>query len=121
MLDSLIEPRNLIFGAAGTQTSVAAAGTNTSSPYPMSSDTYSLQITAIATGTSGVGGTVVLQASNDNSAWFALGSATCTATQAGTSTTYAAGALLISNSPFAYARTIVGATGTGSVVPLLAM
>lgn len=110
-MQGIVRQATMTFG--GTNTSVADTTTNTSDRIPLPRADYTVQLTAIATGTSGTGATCVWQGSNDNLAWIALGSATATATQAGTSTTYV-GAGITVTPKYAYGRAAtVIVTGTG--------
>jgi hypothetical protein len=56
-----VRPVKLTFGLPGTQTNIAAGVTSTSNPYPLPRGDYTVQVTVAATGTSGVGATVVWQ------------------------------------------------------------
>jgi len=114
-----VKSATLTYGTAGTATSVASIGTSTSNPYAMPRQDYTVQVTAFTTGTSGVGATVIFQGSNDNNAWIAVSSATATATQASTSTTYSAGAAQTSGVRYALGRAVVGVTGTGGASVVL--
>lgn len=106
----------LTFGTAGTSTLVLSSATNTSSPYALPRGPYSVQVTQRSTGTSIAAATVIWQASNDNLAYAAIGSATTLpATNAGTGTgaTFQAAGVTFSGTPYAFGRAILGSTGTG--------
>lgn len=102
----------MTFGSAGTQTSITA-GTGTSNQVAGPRDPYTVQVTGVTTGTSGVGGAVVLQGSNDGVSWVAISSATATASQASTSTSVGGAAIAVSGSAFASIRATLTITGTG--------
>ena len=105
----------MIFGTTSTSTLLADTTTNTSQPVMLPRSDYTVQLTVVATGSSGVGATVVWQGSNDSQAWIPIGSATATATQAGTATTRQAAALAISGNRFRNGRAAtVIVTGTGA-------
>ena len=110
----------MTFGTAGTQTSVAHATTSTTNQGAGFKGNYSVQLTCIATGTSGVGATVVWQGSNDALAWVPISSATVTASQAGTGTTYGASVIAVSGPRVAFTRgATVIVTGTGAATVTL--
>ena len=113
--NGFVQSSPLIFGTTGTSTSLADTTTNTSQPAQIPRSDYTVQLTVVATGTSGVGATVIWQGSNDGQAWIPIGSATATASQSGTATTRQAAALAISGSRFKYGRgATVVVTGTGA-------
>ena len=113
--DGFVRSSPLIFGTTGTSTSLADTTTNTSQPVMLPRSDYTVQLTVVATGTSGVGATVIWQGSNDNQAWIEIGSATATTSQAGTGTTRDAAALAISGNRFSVGRAAtVIVTGTGA-------
>lgn len=92
----------------------SAVSTSTTEPRNLARGlNYSLQLTVTATGTSGVGGVVIAQCSNDRVAWFAVGSATATATQAATTTSVVATALMAQRQDMAWLRVVMQVTGTG--------
>lgn len=105
----------MTFGTSGTQTSVTADSTSTTNRHSGPKEDYSVQLTCIATGTSGVGATCIWQASNDGNGWVNISSATASATQAGTSTAYASAGIAVVGFRYANVRaaTIV-VTGTGA-------
>ena len=111
--ENTVKPAQLTYGT-GTQTVVvSSAGTATSNPYPMPRNDFTVQVTAIATGTSGVGATVIWQGSNDNVGWINISSATATASQAGTSSAIGSAAMAIATTRFCYGRAQPTVTGTG--------
>lgn len=115
MQDGFVRSSPLIFGTTSTSTLLADTTTNTSQPVMLPRSDYTVQLTVVTTGTSGVGATVIWESSNNSQAWIPVGSATATATQAGTGTTRAAAALAISANRFRNGRAAtVVVTGTGN-------
>lgn len=114
----------LVFGTAGTRAAVTNASTDTSNPYAMPRQDFSLQLTVGTTGTSGYLASVVLQASNDNVSWLTITSATASATSAaaGAGVTNASAVVAFAGSSNRYALTrLVGTfSGTGSAVATMA-
>ncbi len=96
--------------------------TATSEPQNVGRDlNYSIQVTALTTGTSIVTAVVVTQASNDRRAWIPFGSATCLATNAAASGTAVAGAALTAQrQDLGWLRTVMTVTGTGSGMVIFA-
>ena len=112
--ENTVKSQSLTFGTSGTQTLVAAGVTDTSKPYPLPRGSYTVQLTQRSTGTSIAAATMIWQASNDNSAYSAIGSATTLpATNAGTSATYQGAGVVFTGVPYAYGRAVVTSTGTG--------
>lgn len=118
--ENLVHPVLLAFGTAGTATAATVASgtptTATTVPWNLPRSDLTGQVTANTTGTSGCLATVVWQASNDNSAWFALASSTASATS-GVPTavvTSVGGGVAITGSRYAYFRGVVTVTGTGN-------
>ena len=118
--ENLVHPVLLTFGTSGTSTAAAAASatptTATTQPWNLPRNDFTAQVTANTTGTSGCLATVVWQASNDNSSWFAISSSTASATSAAATAavTSAGGGVAITGTRFAYFRGVVTVTGTGN-------
>ena len=113
-----VKAQSLTFGTSGTFTSLpdgtgALRGTSTSNPIALPRDDYTIQLTALSTGTSIVGATVVWQTSNDSVAWVPQGSATALSTNASTASSVGAAGFAIT-SKYAYGRGVLTSTGTGS-------
>ncbi len=134
--EQTVKPSPLVFGTAGTATSLTAPTTNTSMPFPLPRQDFTASIaaygslvttTASTTASSTAAATVVLQASNDKQAWFGISSASVTATIMSTSTgtalslvgTAAVG-VNMTGQRYGYARAVVTLNGTGSAFPVLA-
>lgn len=126
----------VVFGTAGTSTSVAAGGTGTSNTFPLPRQDFSIAVTAFGslvattastTASSTANAIVAMQVSNDNIAWFGISSATANIVQTTTSTGTAytlsssagAGTSHVSQR-YAYGRAVVTVTGTGSGAAMLA-
>jgi len=99
---------------AGTSTTVTAAGTGTSRAQPNSRLDFTYQVNSFTTGTSGCLCTVVIQASNDNAAWFAISSSTASATSAATTTATQSAGVAVTGNRFASMRAVATLVGTGS-------
>ena len=102
--------------------SAAASTTATGNPIPGIRGAAVVQLTCWTTGTSAVSATVILQGSNDNNAWIAIGSATGTvgSTATGTGRQYN-GAAIPSTAAYAYLRAAtLAVVGTGNAVVNLA-
>lgn len=114
----------LVFGTAGTRSAVTNASTDTSNPYSMPRQDFSLQLTVGTTGTSGYLASVVLQGSNDNVSWLVITSATASATSASAAATVTNASAVVafagSTNRFAMSRLVGTFTGTGSAVATLA-
>ena len=128
----------LTFGTATTTGSTNTAvpntvGTATSNPVLGPRDDYSMQVsvsvmtTQTGTATLAIGGTVVLQTSNDGANWLNQASATAlaTATVGSTATVVttgsaAAAAAVTMTAKYAYVRAVVTATGSGTASPRMA-
>lgn len=109
-----VKTQSITFGTTGTATTVpTATGTNTSNQIAMPRDDYTIQLSAISTGTSIVGATVVFSASNDGDAWIPQGSATALSTNASTASSVNAAGFAVT-SKYAYGRAVVTSTGTGA-------
>lgn len=107
----------LVFGTAGTQSSVAAtAGTATSNPYALPASDYSIQLSLVTTGTSSGSASVIVEASNDNLNWIPMGSASATAVGTASDATAfrASGGFQVTGQRYAYARARPTVTGTGA-------
>ena len=101
-------------GTAGAFSTFTADSTATSNPMPGPRANYSVQLTAFTTGTSGVGAAVVYQGTNDHLSWVAIGSATVTASQAGTATTVSGAVVSVTDVRYAAIRaSSIAVTGTG--------
>ena len=125
-----VKAARVVFGAAGTSTSLTAPTTDTSNPYPLPRNDFTLGLTvngslvtttASTTASSTAAATVVLQVSNDNIGWFGISSASATGTVMSTNTgtaldltSTAAVGIEITGKRYAYGRTVVAVTGTGN-------
>mgnify|MGYP003395530362 CR=1 FL=1 len=120
--ENTIKAFPLVYGTAGTRSTITGASTDTSNPYPMPRQDFTLELTAATTGTSGYLASVVLQASNDALAWFVISSATASATSAAATAavTRTGAGVTVTNTRYAYTRTVGTYSGTGSAVATMA-
>lgn len=134
--EQTVKPVPLVFGTAGTATSLTAPTTNTSNPFPLPRQDFTFAVTvngslvtttASTTASSTMAAACVVQASNDNVGWFGISSASATATimstNTGTALTLSSAVqagINMTGQRFGYARAVVTLTGTGSASPVIA-
>jgi hypothetical protein len=128
--EQTVKPAVVVFGTAGTATSLTAPTTNTSMPFPLPRQDFTFAITAYGglvtttastTASSTAAAACVVQVSNDGVAWFGISSASATATIMTTATgvvlslssAVAVGAA-VSGQRYGYMRAVVSVNGTGS-------
>ena len=134
--ENTVKTASVVFGTAGTSTTIPAGSTGTSIPFPLPRQDFTVVVTVFGSMVTTTASTTAsatsaavckYQGSNDNVGWFDLTSASATSTILTTATgvvlslttAVSTGVKLVSQR-YAFGRAIVTPTGTGSAAASIA-